>query len=76
MEEIQKILMEQISSIKSSDDIKKAKAVCKLSAQYIYTFRLAMENKKIQSKVAKFNEDEKNFMSKDFSDIKNIKVSV
>lgn len=74
MEEIQKALMEQINSIRSGEDIRKAKAICKLSAQYIYTYRLAMENKKIQSKVAKFSKDEKDFMEKDFSNIRNIKV--
>ncbi len=74
MEEIQKILMEELKSISSGGDIKKASVVCDIAAQYIYTARLAVENKKLQTKIAKFDEDEKEFMKKDFSDIRNIKV--
>jgi hypothetical protein len=74
MDEIQKILMDELKSISKGGDIKKAKVVCDIASQYIYTARLAVENKAIQAKVAKFDDTQKEFMSKDFSDIKNIKV--
>ena len=74
MEEIQQILLDEINSVSKGGDIKKATAICELSAQYIYTARLAVENKRLQTKIANFDEDKKAFMSKDFSNIKNIKV--
>ena len=74
MEDIQKILMEELKSVADGGDINKARAVCDIASQYIYTARLAMENKRLQTKIAKFDDNEKEFMKKDFSNIKNIKV--
>lgn len=74
MEEIQKMLLEELSNVKNGGDLKKADTISSLAAQYIYSVRIAVENKKLNTKVAKFNDDEKAFMDKDFSNIRNVKV--
>lgn len=64
--------MEDLANGKS--DIKKAKAMTKISAQIIYSTRLEIENKKIEVEIAKANKEVQNWMKKDFSKIQNIQV--
>lgn len=73
--DIRDILMKQIEEISSGKgDLKVAKAVSELSAQAIYATRLELENKRTELELGKSTEEVKKWMSRDFSNIQNIKV--
>ena len=73
--DLQDILFKELESLSIGDgDLKKAKAMTKISAQLIYAGRIELENKRIQLELSKSNEDVKEFMKKDFSNIQSIKV--
>lgn len=73
--DIRDILFEQMDKInKQKGDIEEAKVITDLSAQAIYATRVEIENKKLELELGKSTDEVKKWMSRDFSDIQNIKI--
>lgn len=74
--DIRDILFQQMDKINNGKgDIEEAKTITELSAQAIYATRVEVENKKLELELGKATEEVKKWMSRDFSNIQDIKMS-
>lgn len=56
------------------DDIAKARTVCDMASQIVYSTRVEVENKKIELELAKSDKEVKKWLERDFSNIQDIKL--